>query len=371
MPTARGSLDNARVDLLGLTAEELRDAARERLASGAGAWSEIHADAVLRGRFAPEDHGLNERSCAEWRAHFSLTLPEVVRTTDEPDARGTTIKAVLKTHDDLEIECVRIPMGGGRYTLCVSSQVGCKLACAFCETGRMGLLRNLSVSEIVAQVVVAQTALGWPIKNIVFMGMGEPLDNADHMLHALRVFADRRGLSYSQQRMTVCTAGNPDGLRRLGALRWPRLNVSVSLNAAFDDKRDTLMPINRKHPLAKLQAALVDYPRRKNFVYAVNYCLLPDFNDTREDARAVAEFCAPIGRVLVNVIPYNPGSAPLTRAPTDEEVDRFCAWLQEDGLPVRRRVTKGRSVMAACGQLGNVDLRRRRRLPVVDGEASA
>lgn len=348
---------------MSLTSEALRDTARETLSSGYGAWRDVYHDAVLRGVFEPERHGLSQRSIAAWREHFTLSLPEVAMTTDAAD--DGTIKAVLRTNDGLEIECVRIPMGRGRLTLCVSSQVGCKLACSFCETGRMGLLRHLSVAEIVGQLVVARSVLGWEIRNIVFMGMGEPLDNTEAVLQALRVLADRRGLSYAQPRMTICTAGNPDGIRRLGELGWKRLDLSVSLNAAFDDKRDKLMPINRKFPLADLQAALVAYPRRKKFVFAINYCLLPDFNDTIEDAKAVAAFCAPLGRVLVNVIPYNPGTVPLTRAPTDDEIEKFVRWLLDEGVPVRRRVTKGRSVMAACGQLGNVELRKKR-LAVVD-----
>jgi 23S rRNA (adenine2503-C2)-methyltransferase len=121
------------------------------------------------------------------------------------------------------------------------------------------------------------------------------------------------------------------------------------------------MPITRKYPLAELQEVLASYRPRPNFTLAVNYCLLPGINDAREHAAGVARFCAAIPRVMVNVIPYNPGHAPLTRKPSEAEIDRFIGWLYEDGLPVRRRVTRGQSVMAACGQLGNVELRRARR----------
>ncbi len=359
----------AKIELLGLTGEALRDEAKARLVSGHGVWRAIHRDA-LAGRFEPERHGLSARSAAAWREAFCLTLPEVVRVIEEPGEEGAraTMKAVLRARDGLELECVRIPMGRGWSTLCVSSQVGCRLACAFCETGKMGLLRDLSAAEIVGQLVVARAVLGWEIRNIVFMGMGEPLDNADQVLAALRVMNDRRGLSYSQERITVCTAGSVDGIRRLGELGWKRLDVSISLNAAFDEKRDRIMPINRRVPLAELQAALVAYPRRPGFVFAVNYCLLPGINDGPEDARAVAAWCAPLGRVLVNVIPYNPGTKPLTRPPTEDEIARFLGWLAAEGVAVRRRVTKGRSVMAACGQLGNVELRKQRRALAVVAE---
>ncbi|MBL8965301.1 MAG: radical SAM protein, partial [Phycisphaerae bacterium] len=173
-------------------------------------------------------------------------------------------------------------------------------ACGFCETGKMGLLRHLTVPEIVGQVVVARS-LGKPIRNLVFMGMGEPLDNVDNLVGALAVLNDKYGLSYGQERITVCTAGIPAGLERLARLGWKRLDLSISLNAATDPLRDRLMPINKRHPLAELQAALVAYPRRKSFVYAINYCLMPGINDTQGDAQAVADFCRPLGRALVNL----------------------------------------------------------------------
>jgi 23S rRNA (adenine2503-C2)-methyltransferase len=350
---------SGRIDLLGQTGLELKALAEARLESGHGLWRQIYDDA-LEGRFTPEAHPMSAKSIAGWREHFELRLPEVTQTIVEPtDGFDDTVKLVMRTHDGLELESVRIPMGGDRYTLCVSSQVGCKLACTFCETGKMGLLRNLSASEIVAQVVIAR-GLGKPIRNIVFMGMGEPLDNLEHLLTALKILNDKRGYQYGQDRLTVCTAGIPEGLRRLGELGWKRLDVSISLNAATDPKRDRVMPINKKFPLAELQQALIEFPRRKSFVYAINYCLMPGINDSPEDAIAVAEFVRPIGRALVNLIPYNPGTKPLTRAPEEDEIERFVDQLKAAGALVRRRVTKGRSVMAACGQLGNLALRKQR-----------
>jgi 23S rRNA (adenine2503-C2)-methyltransferase len=257
------------------------------------------------------------------------------------------------------------------YTLCLSSQVGCKMGCTFCETGRMGLLRNLSAAEIVSEVVTVGAVLGWRARNLVFMGMGEALDNAEQLIQALRVLADQRGLHFSQERITVCTAGHREGLLRLGALGWKRLNLSLSLNAADDAVRDRIMPVNRRTPLAELQRVLAAYPQRRNFTLGVNYCLMPGINDRPGDAQAVARFCASLGRVLINLIPYNPGSAPLTRAPSEEEVAAFIAALRAAGLAVRRRITKGRSIMAACGQLGNVAAARLRvRAPAPPANAS-
>lgn len=345
----------------GLTNAELVKRARELLPRGHGLARRIHRQAMLDGRFDPESFRLGPEACEAWRSEFSFELPDLVAVqTDEGD-RGTTSKMVLRLQDGLEAESVCIPMGRGRYTLCVSSQVGCKMGCAFCETGRMGLLRNLTTDEIISQLLVARHRLGWPIRNIVFMGMGEALDNATNVLQALRVLNDEAGLAISQERLTICTVGHVDGIRLLDQQGLKRLNLSISLNAANDSLRSELMPINRRTDLAELQKALTAYRPRRNFALGVNYCLLPGINDTNADARAVAEFCKPLGRVLVNLIPYNPGSLPLTRAPEEAEVDRFIRWLRAEGLPVRERVTKGRSVMAACGQLGNPAAREERR----------
>ena len=350
----------APLDLLGLTGADFIAAARHALPSGAGIAAELYGRVFRDGRYAPEDFPLAPASLAAWRAHFSCGLLTVKRVVEETEASGLTAKAVLATSDGAEIEVVRIPMRDGEFTLCLSSQVGCRMGCTFCETGRMGLLRNLSAAEIVAQVLTVKSALGWAPRNLVFMGMGEALDNADQVIQALRVLTDQRGLHYSQERITVCTSGHAAGLAKLAALGWRRLNLSLSLNAPDDVRRDKLMPVNRRTPLGELQRILAAYPRRRNFTLGVNYCLLPGFNDGEADAQLVADFCRPLGRVLVNLIPYNPGSAPLTRAPSEDETVRFIGWLRAAGVPVRRRVTKGRSIMAACGQLGNVALRRRR-----------
>jgi 23S rRNA (adenine2503-C2)-methyltransferase len=294
-------------------------------------------------------------------------LPEVVRVAREEGRTGFTTKASFRLADGLEAELVHIPMGRGRHTLCISCQVGCKMGCAFCETARLGLLRPMTPEEILSQLDVAREALGLSFQRIVFMGMGEPLDRPEILARVLRTLTDPGGLAMRHDHITVCTVGVVSGIRQLRTLGMKRLNLSVSLNAANDELRSRLMPVNRRTPLAELQQALVDYRQRPNFQLGVNYCLMPGLNDGRRDARDVARFCAPLGRVLVSLIPYNPGNDPLTRAPEEEEVVRFVGWLREEGLPVRRRITKGRGTMAACGQLGNAALRRSgstRRLPV-------
>jgi 23S rRNA (adenine2503-C2)-methyltransferase len=381
-PLARGAAARHRrssrivvepLDIPGLTRSELEGFARARLARGHGAAGAIYRAALEGGAFEPERHGLSTATCDAWRRNFRLEAPRIARVERESAGDGVTVKLVLRLRDDLECESVLLPMGPERTTLCVSSQVGCKMGCTFCETGRMGLLRNLSADEIVGQVIAARALAGDgaanrdgerappPLRNLVFMGMGEALDNFDAVHQALRVLTDTRGLAFSPARITVCTVGHVAGIRRLQQAGWKRLNLSVSLNAPDDALRARLMPIARRHPLAELQQALAEYRPRSTFVLGVNYCLLPGINDAREHAAGVARFCAGIPRVMVNVIPYNPGHAPLTRKPSELEVEQFLGWLRDEGVPVRRRVTKGQSVMAACGQLGNFELRQARR----------
>lgn len=349
------------VELAGLTWDQLKTIAAERLGGGHGFARRVHEDALKGGRFRPEALPGTHRNRTAWANHFALSLPEVGSVQEEPGDHGVTAKVVLRWPGGLETECVFLPMGRGRTTLCISTQVGCKMGCGFCETGRMGLLAHLRADQIISQLLVARHQLGWDFKNVVFMGMGEALDNAEAVIQALRVMTDSAGLAIAQQRLTVCTVGHVDGIRKLSAANFRRLNLSVSLNAPEDALRDELMPINRRYDLTELQAALKAYRPRPNFALGVNYCLLPGINDGRERARQIARFCEPLGRVLLNLIPYNPGHAPITRAPREDEITRFTGFLRDEGLPVRRRVTKGRHVMAACGQLGNVDLRTRQR----------
>ena len=349
------------IDLLSLTSEEFAAEASRRLPRGAGKARTIFRALSKSGEFRPEDFGLSDAAVEAYRACFRVELPKVKEVVEEESEAGLTAKASLTLRDGYEIECVFIPMGGERYTLCISSEVGCKMGCTFCETARLGLIRKLDASEIIAQLYIARFELGWDFKNVVFMGMGEALDNYEAVVRAIRVMNDPGGLRISQERITVCTVGHAEGIRRLAGAGFKRLNLSISLNATNDALRRELMPIHRRFDLRAVQEAMIAYRPRENFAFGVNYCLLPGMNDLPEDARGVAEFCAPLGRALVNVIPYNPGNAPLTRAPSEEEVARFIELLRSEGLIVRRRATKGRSVMAACGQLGNAELRERRR----------
>ncbi len=303
----------------------------------------------------------------------------IVRTLED----GDLTKFVQRTHDGLETETVIVPMRGydrAWKTLCVSSQVGCARGCAFCETAQLGLVRNLTASEIVGQVTAAKRLVeGGPIggqspccqspkwgqtpasliHNVVFMGMGEPLDNYDHVVQAIRVLTERSGLSFAVSSITVSTVGRIQSIRKLAALGWRRLNVAVSLNAPNDEIRAPLMPVTRTDPMPALREALLEYPLRKCQFFMIEYVLIPGVNDAAEHARELADYLRPI-KSVVNVIPYNPRRDSPWPAPTEDSVVNFMTCLQDAGQMCKRRLTKGRDQMAACGQLGNRDLARPR-----------
>lgn len=341
-----------RLDLLALTADELQRSASEWFGKekGAGFARAVHRQAVCGGTFDPEALGAGRRAAATWRTRARLELPAVVDEQSEPGEHGATEKRLLQLHDGRTIESVSLPMGHDRRSLCVSTQVGCARACTFCETGRLGLLRNLTAGEIVAQVTMQRRVSS--VDQIVFQGMGEPLDNLEGLLPAMRVLTDPSGLGLAHDRMTVCTVGHVPGIHALRELGWKRLGLSLSLNSADDARRAQLMPHSVRYSLREIQEALVAYRQRKNLALGVHWCLLPGINDTERDADQIAAFLEPLGRAFVHVIPFNPGTEPIARAPEEQEIAAFVSRLRDRGIAVRRRITKGRSVMAGCGQLG-------------------
>jgi 23S rRNA (adenine2503-C2)-methyltransferase len=269
----------------------------------------------------------------------------------------------------LQTESVIIPMhsyrGSRWHTLCVSSQVGCRMGCTFCETARMGLVRNLTAAEIVSQYLVARNLMmerGAPsakpyryflsgIQNLVFMGMGEPLDNFDEVIQAIRVLSEPNGINFPHAQITVSTVGRIDGLRRLAQLNWPNLRLAISLNAPDDRLREQLMPVNKAMPLAELRRALLEYPLARRGLFMIEYVLIRGVNDAQPHARAAAEWCRGL-RCVVNLIPYNPQRDATYEAPDDATIVRFAAELRRRNVFVKRRLTKGRDLLGACGQLG-------------------
>ncbi|MGK0518720.1 MAG: 23S rRNA (adenine2503-C2)-methyltransferase [Planctomycetota bacterium] len=342
----------AKLDLLATTSAQLQDAAELWFGSskGAGFARRIHRHAVCDGVFDPEELGAGPRAAAIWRQRAHLELPTGVDEQREPGEHGEVQKRLLQLHDARSIESVSLPMGHGRRSLCVSTQVGCARGCTFCETGRMGLLRNLTAGEIVAQVTMQRRTSS--VDQIVFQGMGEPLDNLEALLPAMRVLTDPAGFSLAHDRLTVCTVGHVPGIDALRQLGWKRLGLSLSLNSADDERRAELMPHSVRYSLRDIQASLIAYRQRKNMALGVHWCLMPGINDSERDADQIAQFIAPLGRTFVHVIPFNPGTDPIARAPHEHEIVAFVSMLRDRGVAVRRRITKGRSVMAGCGQLG-------------------
>ena len=287
---------------------------------------------------------------------FPIAVPIVEDCIEErldtPTGEEVTAKAKLRLEDGNCIEMVRIPRTRGNTALCVSTQVGCRMGCRFCQTARMGHLRNLTPAEIVMQVWVARHVLKWPLRGIVFMGMGEPLDNFDAVATALEVLMDRPAFSFTQEHLNICTVGHVEGIAKLKALGHRRLMLSISLNAGTDEVRKSLMPINNRWSLTELQQALIAYRMRDQQVFIVNYCLLPGINDRPEDINGIADFLAPLGRSVLNLIPYNPGTDPIAKRPDEDCIRTFTDALMARGVIVRRRRTRGSTVMAACGQLG-------------------
>ena len=270
------------------------------------------------------------------------------------EARSTdgTVKHLWQLRDGEQVESVLIP-ARDRVTLCLSSQAGCALACRFCATGDFGFRRQLSTAEIVAQFRdaerVSRPTFGRGIDNVVYMGMGEPMANLDAVLDSLSIL--HAGFGFGARRITVSTVGLVPGIRALAARPEP-FRLAVSLHAPEHALRQTLVPVEKTYPLPELFAALRDYQEAKGRRITFEYTLIDGVNDAPQLADSLADLLTDLDS-FVNLIPYNPGSMPLTRAPDDAEVERFIAWLRAEGLPVRERVTKGRSVMAACGQLGN------------------
>lgn len=315
------------------------------------------------------------------------------RHADESEARARAAATGLGTglgrdvshrFENLDVESVLIPMIGSRgqqtYTLCVSSQVGCAMGCTFCETAQMGLIRSLSTEEIVAQWWNATHVIGIKPKNIVFMGMGEPLDNYDHVVRAVEVLKDHNGAHVPISKITISTVGRVEGIRRLAARvqepGWHRLGIALSLNAPNDAVRGEIMPINRKWNLAEVQSALLEWPRYSGSKLCIEYVLIPGVNDSRDAAREVAAFLKPFGNfessnsgeqkmlALLNLIPYNPRRNSPWPAPTEDAVEQFLKWLHHEGVFAKRRRTKGRDTMAACGQLGAAHIRQRKLVPM-------
>jgi 23S rRNA (adenine2503-C2)-methyltransferase len=280
----------------------------------------------------------------EWRTH-SLERVSV------HDAADGTRKLVLATLDGAKIESVLIPEGK-RQTLCVSSQVGCSLDCAFCATGLMGLGRNLRADEIVDQALHASEILaqdGKSLTHVVFMGMGEPLLNLKQVVQAIRILTHADAFGLAPRRITVSTAGVAPKIAELGEAVPVRL--ALSLHAPRDDLRDVLVPLNRRYPIAELLAACAKFPTPRRERLSFEYTLIADVNDSLADAHALAKLAHEVN-AKVNLIPLNEHPGTAYRRPSEARMDAFLGVLAAERVTATLRRSRGDDIFAACGQLG-------------------
>ena len=283
----------------------------------------------------------------ELAATAAVTTPQLVHRERSSDG---TEKFLLRLADARQVESVFIP-DTPALTFCISTQVGCAMACAFCLTGKMGLVRNLTAGEIVGQVRVLADVLNMRDQrfNIVLMGMGEPLHNYDETMKALRILCDEHGLAMTPRRITLSTVGIPPALERLA--REPIMpNLAISLHAPTDLQRGELVPINRKYGVTEIINTCKRFPLKRRSRITFEYVLLAGVNDSPTDARKLAKLVGGI-KSKVNLIPLNAAAGIPFERPSDEAVDAFARVLAEHRITVSVRKSRGRDIRAACGQL--------------------
>jgi len=396
------------VELLGKSKEELRAlcvALGEPAYRGGQVYHALYAERTFEfARMTNLPVTLRERLEKEAR----ITLPEVQQrfvssdgsvrylfglsgseektfNAEDTEKRESTKKSGEKSaraKPAVAVEAVFMP-SEGRQTICISTQAGCAVDCHFCLTAQLGLLRNLTAGEIVAQVLVALEAQGDKENasrlkpgqtrnamqtNVVLMGQGEPLLNFEPVMAALRILLDPGGLGLSPKHVTLSTSGIVPGIERL-AREQVRPKLAISLNASNDKERDALMPINKKYPLKILLEACKNYPLRPWEHLTFEYVMLGDVNDSPDDARRIVQLLAPLKRVKVNLIPWNPGELPY-RESSPEHIEEFRRILTDKGVPAFVRYSRGRDVMAACGQLALKEVHRSP-LPVLGNNLQA
>lgn len=289
---------------------------------------------------------LSKKFREELPKYLSFELPEVVEKLDSVDG---TRKMLVDVGDGMTVETVLIP-AEDRLTICLSSEVGCNMACRFCYTGKQKLKKRLSTEQIVGQFVQAHKSLEGEdrrISNIVFMGMGEPLDNCEAVFGAIDVVCEDYGFNLSRKRVTVSTSGIVPEMHRI----WEaKVRIAVSLNAAYDEIRNEVMPINRRWPLEVLLERCLEYTRQTKDTVTFEYVLLKDVTDDLEDAKKLLKLVKGIP-CKINLIPFNEHPGSEYKRPKKQRVIRFQKELMDGGLQTHVRRTMGRDIYAACGQL--------------------
>ena len=282
---------------------------------------------------------------------FTIGRLETVKVQMSEDH---TRKYLLKLQDGHHVECVLIPEKD-HYTLCVSTQVGCAQGCRFCLTAKNGFVRNLTTAEILSQIrdvqhhLLSDGEIRYPLSNLVFMGMGEPLANFDNLIRALSIITDTDyGMKFSTRRVTISTAGLAPMILRLG--ESTKVNLAISLNATNNKTRDFLMPINKRYPMESLLETLKRYPLAARQKITIEYILIKDVNDSLEDAKRLTRLLAPI-KAKINLIPFNEHEGCDFRRPEESAIHAFMGFLLDRNFTAIVRKSKGNDISAACGQL--------------------
>lgn len=296
-------------------------------------------------------HNLSKAAREFVGTFLDFTLPEIELAHESNDQ---TVKFLIKLKDGQRVESVLIPFQS-KYTLCLSTQVGCAMKCSFCFTGTQGLKRNLDTSEIIGQFILAWNWLksnrpdDHQLKNIVYMGQGEPLHNFDAVKKASEIFLDQHGMSLGVQKITVSTAGYLPGLKRWNE-EMPGVNLALSLHSVIEEKRNQLIPINQRFPLQDVMDYIDTIPLARKQYIIYEYLLIKDFNDTESDAHTTGEYLKG-KQAIINLIPFNPFPGSEYQRPTDESILQFQKIIESYKLPALIRTTKGDDILAACGQL--------------------
>ena len=308
-------------------------------------FSAIHAQSkVLLDEVTTLSKPFRER-LKEQKFYISALVP-VKKLTDDDG----TIKYLFELEDKLRIEAVLLD-DDGRLTACISSQVGCKMECAFCATGKLRFQRNLNAAEIVSQVYALEKDAGKPLSNIVYMGMGEPLDNYTEVMKSVRMLNDVLGKNIGARHITISTCGLVPGIQKLAEEKI-QIRLAVSIHAHIDKLRDELMPINIRYDLGAVMKAMREYQHKTGRRITIEYILLHELNDTREHARGLMNMLSGL-KCHINLIEYNPYNGSKYRAPSHKVMKDFQWVLEDRGFETTMRFRRGQAIKAACGQLGS------------------
>lgn len=332
--------------LLAHTSESYSVSIHGLLGRGKESAKQLYKKWYREGKWQEQDPAF--RNCGalieEITALTDFSMPKI-STLIEADS---TRKAALRLRDESEVEMVLLPMGKEK-TLCLSTQVGCRQGCTFCQTAKMGWIRNLSASEMVAQLFLARHTLKASFRNVVFMGMGEPFDNYDEVMKALAILTDPFAFGIGPRRITISTSGRVDGIERFISEKR-EVNLALSLNAASDDKRRELMPMASRYDLESIRRVLKTLTEKRKRVL-IGYILIDGKNSSLDDARQLSDYLRGLD-VTINLIPFNSIEKSDWRSPCLSDQLAFEKLLRDQGYRVFLRTTKGQTIRAACGQLG-------------------